>query len=75
MVVGCPGAASIKGAPELKLKTCPQCGGEIELFTGDIERVCEICGFVAYNDTMSCILWCRYAEDCVGEETLKLYKK
>ena len=26
------------------------------------------CGFVAYNDTLSCVQWCKYARKCVGDE-------
>ena len=28
---------------------------------------CEHCGFVAYNDTLSCVQWCKYARKCVGD--------
>ena len=42
---------------------------EIELFTCDTQAVCEHCGFVVYNDTLSCVQWCKYAKQCVGEET------
>jgi hypothetical protein len=42
------------------------CGREIEIFSVDTHVVCE-CGFVAYNDTQSCIRWCRYARECVGK--------
>ena len=46
---------------------CPQCGSEIELFTCDTQAVCEHCGFVVYNDTLSCVQWCKYARQCVGD--------
>ena len=49
-------------------KTCPQCGAEIELFSVDTEAVCERCGYKVYNDTLSCVQWCRYARQCVGDE-------
>ena len=50
-------------------KICPQCGHEIEIFSVDTEAVCENCGYVVYNDTLSCVQWCKYAKQCVGEET------
>ena len=25
------------------------------------------CGFVVYNDTLSCVQWCKYARQCVGD--------
>jgi len=49
-------------------KVCPNCGNIIELFSVDTEVACEHCGFVAYNDTLSCVQWCKYAKQCVGEE-------
>jgi hypothetical protein len=33
---------------------------------------CDNCGFIAYNDTLSCVQWCAYAKKCVGEE---MYEK
>ncbi|MCL2351841.1 MAG: hypothetical protein FWC55_04835 [Firmicutes bacterium] len=68
---GCPGAAAFRGTPELKEKTCPSCGRTIEMFTGDTRVRCE-CGFVAYGDAQSCVSWCAYARECVGDE---MYEK
>ena len=52
----------------LEERICPQCGNVIELFSVDTEVACEHCGFVAYNDTLSCVQWCQYARKCVGDE-------
>ena len=54
--------------PTIKEKICPQCGHEIELFSIDTEVACDNCGFVAYNDDLSCVQWCKYARKCVGDE-------
>ena len=54
--------------PTIIEKVCPNCGHEIELFSIDTQMLCEHCGFVAYNDTLSCVQWCQYAKQCVGEE-------
>ena len=54
--------------PTIIEKTCPNCGHEIELFSIVTQMPCEHCGFVAYNDTLSCVQWCQYAKQCVGEE-------
>ena len=62
---GCQGKPR---TPEIFEKVCPRCGQEIEMCTIDTERTCEHCGFVAYNDTLSCVQWCQYARQCVGEE-------
>ena len=49
-------------------RTCPNCGNVIELFSVDTEVACDRCGFVAYNDTLSCVQWCEHARKCVGDE-------
>lgn len=49
-------------------KTCPKCGHTVELFSIDTEIACEHCGTIVYNDTLSCVQWCKYAKACVGDE-------
>lgn len=73
MISGCPGSAGITGTPTLKLKSCPECGAELELFSSEMTTSCPKCGFVAYNDTQTCLLWCKYAKECVGEEVYHQY--
>lgn len=63
----CPGVENYK-TPTIIDKICPNCGAEVELFSVDTEMACENCGFVVYNDTMSCVKWCKYAKNCFGEE-------
>lgn len=53
-------------------RICPQCGNIIEIFSIDTEVTCDHCGFVAYNDTLSCVQWCKHARQCVGDE---MYEK
>jgi ribosomal protein S27AE len=67
----CPGTANLRN-PTLELRTCPQCGEEIEIFSDEMKASCGRCGFVIYNDIISCVRWCRYAKECVGEE---MYRK
>ena len=62
---GCQGKPR---TPTLHEKVCPRCGSIIEIFSIDTEVTCENCGFVAYNDTLSCVQWCQYAKQCGGEE-------
>ena len=68
MEISCPGAGNISGTPTIKVKRCPACGGEIELFSTDVQLACPACGHMVYNDIQSCIRWCRYARQCVGDE-------
>ena len=56
-------------------KICPQCGHEVEIFSVDTEAVCENCGYVIYNDTLSCVQWCKYARRCVGDEAFEALMK
>ena len=65
MFEGCQGKPR---TPTIHEKVCPRCGGIIELFSIDTEVACDNCGFVAYNDALSCVQWCKYAKQCVGEE-------
>ena len=62
---GCQGKPR---TPTLHEKICPQCGSIIEIFSTDTEVACDKCGFVAYNDALSCVQWCAYARKCVGDE-------
>ena len=65
MMDGCQGKPRTPTSIE---KVCPACGSETEMFSIDSEMACEKCGFVAYNDTLSCVQWCAHAKQCVGEE-------
>ena len=62
---GCQGKPR---TPTIHEKICPRCGNTIEIFSVDTEVACDRCGFVAYNDTLTCVQWCRYARRCVGDE-------
>lgn len=70
----CPGAANIR-TPTLKIKNCPECGEEVEVFSNDASVRCSKCGFTIYEDLESCIKWCKYAEKCVGEEVYRRLKE
>ena len=69
IIEGCQGKPR---TPTIHEKICPNCGHEIELFSIDTQVACENCGFIAYNDTLSCVQWCQYARKCVGDE---MYEK
>jgi len=71
MIEKCPGASSLR-TPVLKIKKCPECGEEVEIFSTDVKVKCRNCGFVVYNNVESCIQWCGYARECVDDE---LYEK
>ena len=54
MLDGCQGKPR---TPTIIEKICPQCGELIEMFSIDTQMTCEKCGFIAYNDTLSCVQW------------------
>jgi protein-tyrosine-phosphatase len=70
----CPGAIGIR-TPTIIIKKCPECGREVEIFSNEMQTKCSKCGFTIYNDLESCVQWCKYAEECVGEEMYKKLKK
>ena len=53
--------------PTIIEKVCPHSGQLVELFSIDTQMACENCGFIVYNDTLSCVQWCQYARKCVGD--------
>lgn len=65
LMEGCQGKPR---TPTIREKICPVCGSVIEIFSIDTQVACEKCGFVAYNDQLSCVQWCKYARKCVGDE-------
>ena len=64
---GCPGSDLLRN-PTITEKVCPVCGNTLEIFSIDTEVTCENCGFVAFNDALTCAKWCKYAEKCLGPE-------
>ena len=63
----CPGTQTIL-KPTISIKSCPQCGEEVEVVSTDMKAECPKCKFTIYNNLASCIEYCEYAKECVGEE-------
>jgi hypothetical protein len=40
----------------------------------DFKANCDKCGFTIYNDVASCVQWCEYARECVGDEVYERLK-
>lgn len=55
----CPGSDV-----EITVKICPQCGAEVELFTGESKVKCASCGNLVHREPASCIEWCPGAKQC-----------
>ncbi|MCX7856846.1 MAG: hypothetical protein RMJ39_10580 [Deltaproteobacteria bacterium] len=74
MIYSCPGTLNLK-TPTLEIRECPRCGYEIEIASTDFKAICRKCGFVIYNDVNSCIEYCEYAKECLGEDLYSSLKK
>jgi len=64
----CPGAANIR-TPIPSCKKCPECGEEVEIWSDELKTKCTNCGATVFReDVPSCIEWCQYAKECIGEK-------
>ena len=71
----CPGAKFLR-QPKPEMFDCPSCGEEVEIWTDEIRGVCSACGRVMFRDGyMSCLEWCKFAQECVGEQAYDRYMK
>lgn len=72
---GCPGAITIREAsPEYVI--CPHCGQETELWSDERIGHCHHCGAPLLREVgSSCIDWCAYAKECIGEEKYRQLKE
>lgn len=60
--------------PKIEVVPCPGCGGDVEIWSDEADGKCPSCGLsVVRMSTQSCVDWCRYAEECLGEEKYKQY--
>ena len=61
--------------PKIELVRCPSCGDDTEVWTDEAEGKCGKCGgTVCRTATQSCIDWCKYARECLGDEEHKRYQ-
>ncbi len=71
----CPGATRIK-EPIPELFNCSKCSSEVEIWTNEYSRKCENCGTEVLRDGVpTCIEWCDFGKECVGEEAYNRYMK
>lgn len=73
--LSCPGATRIK-EPIPEFFICPSCNAEVEIWTNENFRKCGNCGGTVFREQLpSCIEWCDYGKECVGEEAYNRYMK
>ena len=73
MIPKCPGQDN----RYLKIETlhCPYCGYNLEIFSDEIKTKCPGCKtFVFRVKLPSCVVWCKAARECIGEEKWKQFK-
>ena len=68
MIPYCPGAKRFK-EPQPENIRCQNCGREVEIWTDEAKTVCPGCKKkVTRGEGQSCLDWCKYAKECVGEK-------
>ena len=64
----CPGSKLLR-QPAPEIFTCLSCSGEVEIWTDELKADCPNCHRTLFRDnTMSCLDWCKYGKDCVGDD-------
>ena len=75
MISSCPGILKLK-EPRPEIIKCPSCDYEVEIWTDEARAKCPNCkGVVARRMDQSCLDWCRYARECVGDKIYSEYMK
>lgn len=65
---GCPGAINFREVRPDYIN-CPFCGTEVEIWSDEPLAKCPECGReVTQSRGASCVDWCTYARECVGNE-------
>ena len=69
----CPGSLGF-AEPRPADIACPTCGTVAEIWSDEATARCASCGkLVIRTDTQSCLDWCRYAKECLGEQGYRDY--
>lgn len=70
----CPGSQKFR-EPQPESIKCPNCGGEVEIWSDEIQVICPNCNnkILRPQEGASCLDWCKYAKECVGDETYNKY--
>lgn len=69
----CPGSSSF-AQPKIEVVPCPDCGADVEIWSDEATGQCPSCSrAVIRTATQSCVDWCRYARECLGDEKFRQY--
>jgi hypothetical protein len=71
----CPGAKLLR-QPKPEEIECPHCGQEAEIWSDEARTTCPACkGTILRDGSQSCLDWCAYGKDCVGDDVYNRYMK
>ena len=66
----CPGQD--KRNIKTEMLRCPGCGYEVEIFSDEVKVSCPKCKNLLCRERLpTCIDWCRFAKECIGEDKYK----
>lgn len=75
MIFECPGSKNIKRPTPENIK-CPSCGEEVEIWSDEAKTKCPKCKTIVFRkEEQSCLNWCEYAKECIGEKKYNKYIK
>lgn len=73
MIFKCPGQDDRNIKTETL--TCADCGYKVEIFSDEVKVTCPRCKNLVCRERLpSCVDWCKFAKECVGEEKYKRLK-
>lgn len=73
MTAKCPGSQSFS-QPKPEDAKCPFCGAEVETWSDEVKTTCTKCNKTFLREGKeTCLDWCKYAKQCVGERVYKKY--
>lgn len=69
----CPGSLGFL-QPKIEVFKCPDCSSDVEIWSDEGTGPCLKCGkTVVRTAGQSCIDWCKFAKQCLGEDKFKQY--
>ena len=75
MIAKCPGSQSFS-QPQPEIIRCRSCGEEVEIWTDEVKVICWKCqNTIMRTQGQSCLDWCKFAKQCVGDTLYAKYTK
>jgi len=60
--------------PKPDILPCPDCGDDVEIWSDEAVGKCPSCSrTVIRTETQSCVDWCKYAKECLGDDKFRQY--